>query len=403
MTSTTGQFLSRDAFSALSLFEKNVYLAELVADYQAAQGLPVEPLSPEALSRLRRFYGRRALGDLKLDAMAAGPVKDALKRLAAAIKNDDFTAAVRSEMPIAPTVRTPPMGDDQPDFFVPTVYDAPLKDDLNLMDVAPFSLSKTPRKEELRFELSDTVITVRGGAEEGIATAFDYDIFLAMVSWLNEEMKQYRLAERKGRRPSLPPKTFRPSGAEILKFCRRESGGRQYKALEAALDRLMATRIKIVNLSGGKRRETDAFSLIGKYRVVSRTDRQHIEVVAIDIPDWVYEGIVHPERNPSILTLHPDYFLIAKPLARFLYRLARKAAGTTEAYYAVADLHRRSGSKMAEGDFVKQVRAIVGSAELDPLPDYDLRLIRGKSGPVLHMIHRQHQAASPAPGALVLA
>lgn len=391
--------MNRAAFADLSLHEKNAYLTALVADYQAANQLPMEPLSHDAMGRLRRFYARRAWGDLKLQPDAIGGLQAALAGLADAIKNDDFERVLRSELMVEPTVRTPPDDDRQLDFFVPTIYDAPIKDDLNLMDVAPFSLSKAPRKEELRFVLNDTVITVRGGADEGIATAFDYDIFLAMVSWLNEAMKQYRIGERKGMRPHLPPKTFRPAGSEILKFCRRESGGRQYKALEAALDRLQATRIKIVNLSGGKRRETDAFSLIGKYRVVSRTDSQHIELVDIEIPDWVYEGVVHPEKNPSILTLHPDYFLIAKPLARFLYRLARKAAGASEAFYTVSDLHQRSGSKLAAGDFLKQVRSIVQSAEADPLPDYDFRLIPGKRGPILHITHRQFQPALPSPNA----
>lgn len=391
--------MNRAAFADLSLHEKNAYLTALVADYQAANQLPMEPLSHEAMGRLRRFYARRAWGDLKLQPDAIGGLQAALAGLADAIKNDDFERVLRSEMTVEPTVRTPPDDDRQLDFFVPTIYDAPIKDDLNLMDVAPFSLSKAPRKEELRFVLNDTVITVRGGADEGIATAFDYDIFLAMVSWLNEAMKQYRIGERKGQRPHLPPKAFRPAASEILKFCRRESGGRQYKALEAALDRLQATRIKIINLSGGKRRETDAFSLIGKYRVVSRTDSQHIELVDIEIPDWVYEGVVHPEKNPSILTLHPDYFLIAKPLARFLYRLARKAAGVSEAFYTVADLHQRSGSKLAGGDFLKQVRSIVQSAEADPLPDYDFRLIPGKRGPILHITHRQFQPALPSPNA----
>ena len=321
------QFMSRAAFSALSLHEKNAYLETVVADYQRARGLPMEPLSHDALSRLRRFYSRRALGDLKLDQMDPGPLRDALAGMGEAIKHGEFEQVLASEVDVEPVMRAPVSGDDQPDFFVPQIYDAPLKDDMNLMDVAPFSLSKIPRKEELRFELRDTIITVRGGAEEGIATSFDYDIFLAMVSWLAEEMRQYRIDEGKGLRPSLPPKVFRPAGSEILKFCRREAGGRQYKALEAALDRLLATRIKIVNLSGGKRRETESFSLIGKYHVVSRTDKQHLEIVAIEIPDWVYAGCVEPDKNPSILTLHPDYFLLAKPLARFIYRLARKGGG----------------------------------------------------------------------------
>lgn len=81
---------------------------------------------------------------------------------------------------------------------------------------------------------------------------FDFDIFLHMVSYLADEMRRYRIAEEKGLRPTLPPRDYRPHAAHILKFCRRTSGGRQYKELEGALDRLAGTRIKIVNLTGGK-------------------------------------------------------------------------------------------------------------------------------------------------------
>src|SRR4051794_25482675 len=34
------------------------------------------------------------------------------------------------------------------------------------------------------------------------------------------------------------------------------------------------------------------------------------------------------------------------PIAKFLYRLARKAAGHAEARYGLAELHKRSGSKL---------------------------------------------------------
>jgi hypothetical protein len=44
------------------------------------------------------------------------------------------------------TYREPPPDDAQLMFFVPPVHDAPLKVDMNLMEVAPFSLSKTIRQ-----------------------------------------------------------------------------------------------------------------------------------------------------------------------------------------------------------------------------------------------------------------
>ena len=288
-----------------------------------------------------------------------------------------------------PLKRTAPSDDAQLMFFIPDVYDAPVKDDLNLMDVAPFSLSKLPRDGVLRYELKDYVVTIEGGANIGLATAYDYDIFINMVSCLAAEVRDYRAAERKGIRPSLPSKTYRPSAADLLTFCKRDLGGKQYLDLEKALDRLLATRIQITNPNGGKGRETEAATLIPGYRVVSRTERDRIDLVEIDIPQWVYDGVVNPNGKPSILTLNPEYFLIARPLAKFIYRLARKAAGDTEAYYKVSDLHYRSGSKLPMHKFRAAIEEIVAASQDDPLPDYDLELRNGERGGVLRMAHRK--------------
>ena len=300
-------------------------------------------------------------------------------------------------MPPGRTVRIAPEDEDQLDFFVPQVHDAPLKDEMNLMDVAPFALSKVRRDGVIRYELKDSIITIEGGAEVGLATAYDYDIFLSMVSYLAEEVRRFRIEQKKGRRPSLPPPTYRPSAAQILRFCRRGTGGKQYIELENALDRLQATRIKITNLAGGKRRETQSFPLIGRYKVVSRTGQDRVETVEVDVPKWVYDGVVQPEGRPTILTLNPDYFLIAQPIARFLYRLARKAAGADEAHYTVADLHYRSGSALPPAKFRRKVEEIVERSKSDPLPDYDLALKPGKRGPILHMVRRVEQSADAAP------
>ncbi len=383
--------LSREDFAAFSLYEKNAYLQKVCADVQQARGEEHEPLGKEALSRLRRFYSRRSFADLKRDEVEDPGLRDALGRYAEAIHLGEVKKVVAHEAPATPKLlkRAAPADDAQLMFFVPDVYDAPVKDDLNLMDYAPFSLSKSPRQGVLRYELKDCTVTIEGGADIGLATAYDYDIFINMVSCLAAEVRDYRAAERKGLRPSLPDKTYRPSAADLLKFCRRDLGGKQYVDLEKALDRLLATRIKITNLNGGKRRETEAATLIAGYRVVSRTEKDRIDLVEIDIPQWVYEGVVNPNGKPSILTLNPEYFLIARPLAKFIYRLARKAAGDTEAYYKVSDLHYRSGSKLPMRKFQAALEEIVAAAQNDPLPDYDLELRKNDRGGVLRMSHRK--------------
>lgn len=378
-------FMSKSAFAALSLHEKNAYLQNISDAYLKAQGRHEYPLSKDALSRLRRFYSRRSMADLKIDTMSDLLLKKALMRLADAIKTDSFQKLIESELPPAEIMRAPPVDDDQLMFFVPNIHDAPIKDDVNLMDVAPFSLSKARRDGVLRYELKDCIITVSGGSEHGLASAYDYDIFLNMVSYLAEQMRVYRRDKRKGLRPSLPPKIYCPTAAQILKFCRRGNGGKQYAELENALDRLQDTRIKITNFKRDVRRETETFALIQRYRVLSRTTADKIDRVEIEIPDWVYDGIVHEGATSSILTLNPDYFLLKKPTARFIYRLARKAAGQSDARYTLADLHARSGTTVSLARFSRSIEALVEGTKDAPLPDYHLRLTKGRSGGVLHI------------------
>ena len=291
-------------------------------------------------------------------------------------------------------MRPAPIGDAQLMFFVPSVFDAPIKDDVNLMDVAPFSLSKRPRDGVIRYELKDSLITIEGGAETGLATVFDYDIFLNMVSYLAEEVRQFRIEESKGRRPTLPAKVYRPSTAHILKFCRRSDGGRQYEEIEQALRRLAKTSITISNLHGGKRRQVDTRPLIGEYKVVSTTSTGRVDEVEITIPDWVYMSVVKAEKVLPLLTLNPDYFLISSGLGRFIYRLARKAAGKGEAFYTVADLHKRSGSPQEMRFFLRDLKEFVSRTVAFPMPDYDIALTEGRNGPVLIMKRRAENSAA---------
>lgn len=410
MVSTTRLHLkTRDQFAELSLHEKNAYLQDVARQVAEFHGEEFVPLDRDALSRVRRFYSRRSFADLKLEELPAAGLGGALHRLADAIRSDEVVKIIRHELPTpkekaAPKslVREAPIDDAQLMFFVPSVHDAPIKDDFNLMDIAPFALSKTAGEGIIRYELKDSIITVEGGAEVGLATAYDYDIVISMISHLAEATRRYRIDESKGLRPSLPARVYRPAAVEILKSCRRELGGKQYEDLERALDRLQATRIKITNLNAssadkgknGKRRETESFPLIGRYKVVTRTAQDRIDQVEIDIPAWVYEGVVKPDGKPSILTLNPDYFLITRPIAKFLYRLARKAAGQSEAKYGISELHKRSGSKLPRHKFRQAIVEIVESSV--PLPDYDLSLIPGGKEPILRMVNRSHALPAPA-------
>ena len=395
MAKTRLHLKTRDEFAALSLHEKNDYLQGVSQQIAHVRAEEFSPLEKDSLSRIRRYYSRRSFADLRLEQLTDESLRQSLSRLAEAIRAEEVGKVINHELPTREgraLVRPPPLDDAQLSFFVPSIHDAPIKDDFNLMDIAPFALSKTAGEGVIRYELKDSIITVEGGAQVGLATAYDYDIVISMISHLADATRRYRIDDSKGLRPTLPPRVYRPAASEILKFCRRELGGKQYEDLERALDRLQATRIKITNLNTArdtaksKRREVESFPLIGRYKVVTRTTMERIDQVEIEIPNWVYEGVVKPDGKPSILTLNPDYFLITRPIAKFLYRLARKAAGQTEARYGLAELHKRSGSKLPPHKFRQAIQEIVEAPV--PLPDYDLSLVRGEGGPVLRMVNR---------------
>ena len=308
-----------------------------------------------------------------LSEVTSKSLKQALGRLSETIPKEPSVES--------PSLRSAPANDNQPDFFVPALHDIPVKDGIGLMDIAVFRLSRSQsRKAEIiRHDLPGASVEISSGAY-GMATIEDYDIILMAISHLAEMVKRYRA----GKAPQ-PSRTFRPHSAEIFKFRRTSKGGMQYKALEKALDRLNTTRVKItVTDRNAKLRESDGFGLIDGYRVISRTDTGKVGTVEITVPDWIYEGIVN-HKNPDILTVSPDYFLIRKGLARFVYRMARKAAGTGEARYMFDTVHRRSGSTRAFRKFAFDLREIIAANDL---PDYHLSEERGKDGPVLRMRSR---------------
>lgn len=308
---------------------------------------------------------------LPLDKPSPTSLKRALDRLGETIAEESAQTSMRPA----------PANDNQPDFFVPSLYDIPVKDGIGLMDIAVFRLSKkqTRKGDIISYELPDAAIEVAGGAH-GMATIYDYDIVLMAISHLADAMKRYRDG-----RGDMPSKKFRPHSIEVFKFCRVSGGGKQYESLEGSLRRLQGTFITITSSDPARAvRRTGYFPLLAGAEVVSRTDTGKVGVLEITIPDWIYEGVVG-HKNPEVLTVNPDYFLIQKGLGRFIYRLARKAAGSDTARYLFRTLHQRSGSTRQLKKFSYDLRQLIASNDL---PDFDLAEERGKDGPILRMTAR---------------
>lgn len=92
--------------------------------------------------------------------------------------------------------------------------------------------------------------------------------------------------------------------------------------------------------------------------------------MTLTLSDWVYEGIVNEK---SLLTMHPDYFLLSGGLERALYRIARKHVGSQQGGWVcrVELLRDKTGSDAQPKEFNRMLRKVV---EADQLPEYALGL-----------------------------
>jgi len=281
------------------------------------------------------------------------------------------------------SIRKAPKAESQTDFFVPTLYDVGTKDSRSIMDVAVFRLSKRDRRagEVIHYELSDGHVTVSGGAA-GMASVWDYDLVLMAVSHLTEQMNRFR--EGKAERPS---RIFRPHVADVLRFCRRSDGGKQKDDLVETCIRLNTTHVAVQRIkknSNGKTITVDEGEpLISRYKII-KSDTGKPEYIEIELADWMYREITDG-KNPEVLTVHPDYFLIDPGIGRFVYRLARRAAGKTEAKWSFQTIYDRSGSSGTLKKFTENLRKIINS---NNLPEYSIEEELGNSGPLLVMTYR---------------
>ncbi len=282
-----------------------------------------------------------------------------------------------------PSIRKPPKGDEQPDLFVPTLYDVGTKDSQSIMDVAVYRLSKKDKRANaiIRYDLNDGYVQVTAGAA-GMATVWDYDVVLMAVSQLTEAMNRYRKGQGE-----MPGRVFKPHVSDILKFCRRSDGGNQKDELVDTFLRLNTTHIAIERTkktrNGKMVTESEGEPLISRYKITSNQAGKP-EYVEIEIAAWMFKEIVDGEK-PQVLTVHPDYFLIDKGIGRFVYRLARRAAGRSTAEWEFQTIFERSGSSGTFKEFSRILRGIIAAGDM---PEYDLAETAGQRGPMLLMKYR---------------
>jgi plasmid replication initiation protein len=241
----------------------------------------------------------------------------------------------------------------QHDLFICDVADAVLKDVMPQLEHPFYSLSKKPETTVRIYENNGQWLKVTPSVK-GLATIYDKDILIYCISQIMAKLKK---GEHVSKRVLI-------NSHDLLIFTNRGTAGKDYEALQEAIERIRGTTIS-TNIRTGDEEQTDTFGLIDS----SSIRRKHgldgrLLTCEITLSDWVFNAIKHNE----VLTLHRDYFRLRKPIERRIYELARKHCGQQPSWKAsVAVLHRKSGSKSSEKEFRRAIRNLAAS---DHLPDY---------------------------------
>ena len=243
------------------------------------------------------------------------------------------------------------------DFFLADMFDYALKDDGATMEAPIFTLSTKPDLSIWQWTSKDGNKSIKVAPSVlGRATQFDKDVLIYVVSQLTEALNRGR--------EDAQNRTVRFTVYDYLVTTNRGVGGDDYRRLQEAFERLAGTRITTDIKTGGERVK-EGFGIIDTWRIVekSREDERMI-AVEITLSRWLYNAV----QAFEVLTIHPDYFRLRKPLARRLYELARKHCGHQTSWAIGLDLLReKSGSKSSLREFRRAVRAIEAD---DSLPEY---------------------------------
>ncbi len=254
------------------------------------------------------------------------------------------------------------------DLFIPLMGDLPLKDQRETMERPFFSLQKRKRVKPIEYSSPDgeTWVKIEAIPAYGMATIWDADILIWAASTLNR-MREQGVNDL--------PRTLRTTSYDLLRAIKRDTSGRAYQELQAALQRLQTTSIS-TSIRAPKRRTKAGFNWLDKWTLEVDPDTDQPRGMTITLSDWVYEGIMG-ER--SLLTMHQDYFLLTGGLERALYRIARKHAGNKKGGWTcrVEVLRDKTGSDSKPKEFNRMLRKVV---EADQLPDYTMEMAATADG-----------------------
>lgn len=258
-------------------------------------------------------------------------------------------------LPDTPNPNLLPVRHPQADLFICDVADAVLKDIIDQLEHPFYSLTKKPETTVRRYENNGNWLEIVPSVK-GMATIYDKDILIYAISQIMAKLNRNEKVSRR----------VRLNTRDLLQFTNRGTGGKDYAAICEALERLDGTRIR-TNIRRGDEERFEAFGLIEGASVARKFGLDgRLLWAEITLSDWVFDAI----EARKVLTLHPDYFRLRRPIERRIYELARKHCGQdAQKAIGIDMLHRKSGSK---GHIDKFRHVLKTLADSDHLPDYAL-------------------------------
>lgn len=257
----------------------------------------------------------------------------------------------------SPKTKKPPesLSKKEKKAVVPYV-EIPGRDLMDMMEVPFLALSKN-RKSPILYESKDGTRKVKVSRHTGhyLASIYDWDIVLFVASRMQRILNEMS---------DIPPRTMVIPRHELLKAIHRTNGKKTDKDLESSLSRLQLTGIE-TTIRNEDYKYKAGFGFLDSWGYTKRKDVKEIEIT---LSQWLYDGIC---AKGSLLKVDPNYFKLTSGLNRFLYRMARKHAGTNKDgwRFTVETLYERSGSEREFKKFKSDLKiAIKGNN----IPEYEL-------------------------------
>lgn len=356
---------SEDHLMALRQWHRQLS-EEMVATYRELARLAVrnggDSSEAQALrEQIKELQAKRAEAEADIEAEA--------KPYQARLQTHQGTAATASPESLEANGKTGLIRVRHPnrDFFLADMFDYALKDDGATMEAPIFTLSTKPDLSIWQWTSKDGNKSIKVAPSVlGRATQHDKDVLIYVVSQLTEALNRGR--------EDAKHRVVRFTVYDFLVTTNRGVGGDDYERLQEAFERLRGTSITTDIKTGGQRVK-EGFGIIDRWKIIEKApDDERMVAVEITLSEWLYNAVSAFE----VLTIHPDYFRLRKPLARRLYELARKHCGHQTSWVIGLELLRdKSGSKSKIKEFRRMVRAIEAD---DSLPEY--RLVLGNDDKV---------------------